>query len=133
MKTLKLTIFVLCCIFTLGAQAETPQDAAKAILKLVEAKDYDKLFKTRYCELHKAKPEEVKEVIKVLSGYWDKDHSKIVDTFKQLTTAKFEVSDHKYAQVTETGKKATAPVKMNDKERKYVLYEMKTGLWGFHM
>lgn len=134
MKKLNIIIAAFSLILAISLQAETPQQASQVILKLVKENNYDELFRTRFCELHKAKDaEETREVIEVLSGYWKEDQSKIINTFEQLTTAEFVISEHKYAQKTETGKKATAPVNLDGKEGKYVLYELKTGLWGFHM
>lgn len=130
----KLMVAFLFSLFAMSVQAETPQQASQAILKLLKANDFETLFRTRYTELHKAKtPEEEKKVIEVLSGYWKKDIKMIVSVFEQLSGAEFKISKHEHAQKTETGRKAEAPVKIGDKEGKYQLYEMKSGLWGFHM
>jgi len=115
-------------------KAETAQEASKAILELLKNEDYNTLFKTRYCELHKAEKEgKVDEAIKTLTGYWKKDHKTIVGLFEQLSTGEFLISKNEHAQISETGRKATCKVTLEGKTISYSLYEMKTGLWGFHM
>ena len=121
-------------MFTLSLQAETPKEASKAILELLNKKDYDSIFRKRYTEIHKAKTEDqVKKVIKSLSKAWSKNHQMFVQMFTELSKKEFTISDHKHAQKTETGRKATATIKMGKKEFPYNLYEMKNGTWGFHM
>ncbi|MDH5525479.1 MAG: hypothetical protein OEY01_16035 [Desulfobulbaceae bacterium] len=131
-------LIVLTLLFLIGfavtAQAETPREASKAILELLTAQNYEKLFRTRYCELYKAKSEgEVSKAIKILSAYWEKDHETMINLFEQLSNGDFLISKHEYAQVTETGQKATCQVTLGQKNIPYTLYEMKNGLWGFHM
>jgi len=133
-KLIPLITFALVFLVALTAQAETPQEASKAILMLLEQKDYDELFRTRYSELHKAEKEgKVDEAIKTLSGYWDKNHQTMIGLFEQLSNGHFTISKHDYAQITETGQKATCQVTIGGKIIPYSLYEMKTGRWGFHM
>ena len=115
--------------------AETPQAAAKAILELVEARDYATLFPTRYSEWYKVDKEGVPhdQAIGKLSGQFEKQYDMIVDLYTQLSSASFELGVHEYAQEMETGEKATATVTIRGQEMPFSLYRMKNGLWGFHL
>ena len=130
----KVIIALLIAMFTLSANAETPNEASKAILELIKKKDYESIVRKRYSEIHKAKTEEeVKRVIDMLSKRWGKDNQIVISIFEQLSTAKFTTSKNNNPQKTETGRIATASFKLGDKTIPYKLYEMKNGLWGFHM
>ena len=129
----KVSILLIVLFSFMGLNAETPNEASKAILDLIKKEDFTTLFKTRYSEIHKAKPEEVDSVIASLSKYFKKDKAKLIAVYEQLVKAKFEEVEYKHAQKTETGKKVKAPVMFGKHKGSFYLYEMKSGLWGFHM
>ena len=133
MKTL-LTL-ILSLGFAASLHAETPQEGAKAIRALIEAKKYEELFKTRYSEWHKVAKAGVseEEAIVKMSKRFDLQHKVMMDLYGVLSTAKFEMGKAEIVQESETGKTATAKVKIGDKEIPFTLYEMKNGKWGFHM
>ncbi len=133
MKTLLILAIALICSNTL--QAETPQEASKAIHALLVAKDYKTLFTTRYSEWHKVAKDGVEpdKAVEKLSSMFEKKHVILVDLYKSLSTAKFEMGKNEHAQESETGKTATAQVPIGDKEIPFTLYEMKNGKWGFHL
>lgn len=132
MKTVLSLLFLLAAV---TAYAETPQEAAKAIHKLIQTENYNELFPTRYAEWHKvaAEGEAADKAIEKLSGMFKKQREPLLTIYSQLTKAKFEFSQNENPQVSETGKVATAIVKFGEREVPFKLYEMKTGLWGFHL
>jgi hypothetical protein len=115
--------------------AETPQEGAMAILKLLEERDYDSLFKKRYSEWYKVEAEgkNPEEAIQKLSSIWERNHDKMVNLFEQLAHAEYELSRIGSPLITETGAVATGIISLEEKKVPYLLYEMKSGLWGFHM
>lgn len=117
------------------AHAETPQEAAKAIHDLLETENYAELFPARYSEWHKVAAEGVapEQAIEKLAGMFKKQREPLLAIYSQLADADFTLGDYEYAQVTETGKVATATVKLGEREIPFKLYEMKNGLWGFHL
>ena len=113
--------------------AESAADGLKAIVHLYETKDYDKLVRERYAEIHKAKNEgEVKELIQMfIDGFGDRKMFEAqVEKLKAALKSTPAVSDKGYSpQMTETGE--TAVFKTDKGEVR--LYKLKSGKWGFHL
>lgn len=125
----------LVALWTVGVFAETPKEGAAAILQLVTDRNYSVLFQQRYCEWYKVEAEgvEPEKAINKLSSMWEKNHEMMVQLYKQLANADFELSKNEKPQETETGDVATATVLIGEKKVPYSLYKMKSGRWGFHL
>lgn len=126
----------LCLLLLLAAsvvRADTPNEAAKAVLELVKAENYSELFRTRYTEWYKIDSEKMsaEEAITQLASRWKKQREMVLSIYTQLSTAEFTVSDKGSGLVSETGERATAKVTMGTQQIDFVLYRMKNGLWGF--
>ena len=122
MKTLlTITIALLCGV---SLQAETPQEGAKAIHALIEAKEYETLFTTRYTEFHKLKKAGLnqEEAVVKMSTRFDRQHEVMMDLFGFLSTAKFDMGKLEVVLESETGKTATAKVKIGQEMIPYTLY-----------
>lgn len=135
---LKKVIILVCSLiifYAVDAIAETPQEAAASILKLLKDKNYSDLFQQRYTEWYKAEAEgiETQRAIEKLTTSWEKNHDMMVKLFDQLSSAIFMLSKNENHQKTETGDVATAKVTIGGKEIPYCLYKMNNGLWGFHI
>jgi hypothetical protein len=128
-------ILLLSLFTVLSVHAETPKEGATAICELIKAENYTELFPSRYSEWYKIENEGIapEQAIAQLSRGYQKQHEMILDVYSQLADAKFEISERENPQKSETGKVATATVTIGDKQRPFKLYEMKNGLWGFHM
>ena len=130
---------LLCFALTFGAAvsvyAETPNEGAAAIRDLIAAKDYETLFPTRYTEWHKTEKAGVEknQAIARLSQMFEKQHDTLLSVYKQLAEAEFTFSENEHAQVSETGRVATATVKLGTKKIPFRLYEKKDKTWGFHL
>ena len=126
---------ILLTLTAVVANAETPQEAAKAIHDLIQAENYAELFPTRYSEWHKVEAEGVapEKAIERLSAMFKKQREPMLSIYSQLAEAEFELSTKEKPQVSETGNIATATVKFGEREIPFKLYEMKSGLWGFHL
>ncbi|MCP4352675.1 MAG: hypothetical protein GY795_45045 [Desulfobacterales bacterium] len=131
----RIIIFVIVMFCALEAAAETPQEGATAILKLLKGRNYSDLFQQRYSEWHKVEARGIKpeEAVKKLSAMWEKNYDMLVKLFEQLAKAEFELTKREKPQKTETGDIATATVTIGEKKIPYRLYKMKNGLWGFHI
>ena len=119
-----------------GLFAETPKEAAKALKALYETKNFEKLVKERYTELHKAKTDkDVQKVIDMISGQFSKEKNlkMILSIYDQLINVEPTVEDNPKPQQGESGKVAVFKVKFGDKEIPFKLYQMKNGKWGFHL
>ena len=93
MKTM--LVLILALIGSVSLQAESPQEGAKVIHDLIEAKDYKTLFTTRYSEWHKAAKEGVKEedAVAKLSKMFEKKHEIMLGLYKELSAADFEMGE----------------------------------------
>lgn len=135
MKRIIVIVFAIVMFCALEVAAETPQEGATAILKMLKARNYSDLFQQRYSEWHKVEAEGVKPevAIKKLSTIWEKNYDMLVKLFEKLSNAQFKITKNDNPQKTETGDIATSTVTIGEKKIPYRLYKMKNGLWGFHM
>ena len=132
---MKRTLIALVMCGAFGATAETPQEGATAILKLLKDRNYTDLFSQRYSEWHKveASGKTPEEAVKKLSALWERNYDMMVTLFEQLSKAEYKLSKSEIQQKSETGDMATGTVSIGDKTIPYRLYKMKNGRWGFHM
>ena len=132
---IKKTLFVWILLSSTMLCAETPAEGAAVIHELVKEKNYDVLFPTRYSEWYKVKKEGVAEDVAIakLSKLFEKEHEVILSAYAQLTKADFTLSEQENPQISETGKVASAIVKISSKEIPFKLYEIKGGAWGFRL
>jgi len=123
----------MCCV--IGAFAETPQEGAATMFKLLKERNYSELFQQRYAEWYKVAAEgrEPAEAIKQLSSVWERNYDMMVSLYEQLAGAEYEMGKTDAPQQTETGETATGSVSIGGKTIPYTLYKMKSGLWGFHL
>ena len=114
---------------------ETPKEALQAIIKLYESKNFEKLIKERYSEIHKADtPEKLKKFIDMFSKRFsnEKNLRIKVSFLKEGLKAEPEIFKNIAPNESETEDVASFPVKIHGKEIEYNLYKMKSGKWGFH-
>ena len=136
MRKAQIIIFTLLFFIAGSVFAETPKEAAKALKALYEAKDFEKLVKERYTELHKAKNDkDVQKIIDMISGQFsnEKNLKMILTIYDQLINTEPTIEEKANPQKSESGKVAVFKVKFGDKELPFKLYEMKNGKWGFHL
>jgi len=128
-------LIVLSIIGSVTLHAETPNEGAAQIRELIKEKKYDVLFPSRYTEWHKAEKEGIGkgEAIAKLSKMFEKQREAILAVYSQLAEAEFTISKRENPQASETGKVASATIKVGGKEIPFKLYEMKDGTWGFHL
>ncbi len=133
--SVKQLITLLCFTVAAIAHAETPQEAAQVIHGLIKAENYTELFTTRYSEWHKVESEGIApaKAVEMLSGGLKKRRETMLSIYRQLSEANFTISTSETPQVSETGQVATAKVKIGEREGPFKIYEMKNGLWGFHL
>lgn len=132
---MKKLITLLGLLLTMAAQAETPQEAAQVIHDLIKSENYSKLFTTRYSEWHKVETDGItpEKAVEKLSGMFKKQREPLLAIYSQLAAADFTIETRDNPQISETGKVATATVKLGERDIPFKLYEMKSGLWGFHL
>ena len=114
---------------------ETPKEALQAIIKLYEGKNFEKLIKERYSEIHKADtPEKLKKFIEMFSKrYSNAKNLRIKLSFlKEGLKVEPEVFKNIDPNESEAEEMAHFPIKIHDREVEYILYKMKSGKWGFH-
>lgn len=136
MKKTKSIIFLLLLFIAGSSFAETPKEAAKALRALYESKNFDKLVKERYTELHKAKSDkDVQKIIDMISGQFsnDKNLKMILGIYDQILNTEPTIKENSQPQKSESGKVAIFKVKFGDREIPFKLYQMKNGKWGFHL
>jgi hypothetical protein len=133
MKVLFAAVVSLFVFAATGVLAEeTPQEGLKAIDECYKTKNFDKLVKERYAELHKCKnANEVQQVIDMFKKRFSNDKilKQISEIHAKALQVKPEISTNKHPQESETDKMAKFKV---DKIT-IRLYLLKTGKWGFHM
>ncbi|MEX0330721.1 MAG: hypothetical protein AB3N64_04795 [Puniceicoccaceae bacterium] len=119
---------------TLMAEAETPNEAAAAILSLLEEKDYEAIFTTRYTEWYKVEAAGVDPAAAVekFSKRWERQYDMLISVYQQLKDAEFQLTTSEIKQQGETGRVAVANVKLGDKDLPFKLFEVEDGTWGFH-
>ncbi|MEX0326767.1 MAG: hypothetical protein AB3N33_11840 [Puniceicoccaceae bacterium] len=119
---------------SLMAETETPNQAAAAILSLLEEKNYDSIFTTRYTEWYKVEAAGVEPAVALekFSKRWEKQYDMLISVYQQLKDAEFQFESSEIKQPGETGRVAVTTVKLGEKELPFKLFEMENGTWGFH-
>jgi hypothetical protein len=103
---------------------ETPREAVANILNLYEARDFEKLIRTRYADVWELQDEEqiANLVARFAARYADEDSFRaVVEIYREAS--------HTPAEVSEEGDVATFRLK----NRILRLYRMRDGRWGFRL
>jgi len=134
MKSL-LKVAALSLVALANSLAETPQEGLAKITEYYKTSNFQQLITERYSEIHKAKTDE--EVAKIVAMFEKrladpKRLEKTVAQFEMIAGYDVTIEEDKSPQPTETGKVAKFN-KPGAEGRAFKLYEMKNGLWGFHL
>lgn len=116
-------------------EGESPKAALQAIIKLYESKDFEKLIKERYSEIHKADTaEKLKAFIeKFTKRFSSEKNLRIKISFlKEGLKVEPKIFKNIAPNENEDEEMAHFPIKIHDREVEYILYKMKSGKWGFH-
>ncbi|QQL46172.1 hypothetical protein [Sulfuriroseicoccus oceanibius] len=130
-----LKIAALSLLALASSLAETPQEGLAKITEYYKNSNFKQLITERYSEIHKAKTDEevAKFVAKFEKRFADpKRLEKVVAQFEMIAGYEVTIEEDETPQPTETGKVAKF-TKPGEEGRSFKLYEMKNGLWGFHL
>lgn len=107
-----------------AAAAETPADALRAIIALYQARDFDRLVRTRYAEIGKAENDQQVQALidRFTSRYAD-------DSMLERAVAAYRAALAVEPEISDDGAVATFNL-----ERGFIrLSKMADGRWGFHL
>ena len=126
-------VFLFFC--SLSVSAETAIEGLKEIKALYEAKNFEKLIKERYSEIHKAKDDaEVEKIIGFMKKRFgnEKNLNMVLKIYEGAEKVEPVIMKNPSPNESEDENMAVFKIKFHGKELPFNLYQMKNGKWGFH-